>query len=265
MVFLGRKPPLDRDEWEWQLASFKWLIQEFGGFEDNPDSQLVLPTAEFIAPTSNDPEQKAMQIFERVKELCGMSHWPTTLRQGEQNLPDSIGAGLSLVHENAPPAGEYRLIESEDGSARAEIFYNPSNLERPINLIATFAHELGHFLMSGAKTPPPGGWEIHELTTDLAAVYLGFGVFLANSASSFSAFSEFDQIGWKHDVQGYLSADALVSALAIWESLAKRDPLVARPYLKKNLCIHLNRTTKYLENRDVGKDVMEMDLSDYAN
>ncbi len=265
MGFFGRRPPIDRDEWEWQLASFKWLIQEFGGIEDNPGNQLVLPTADFIAPTSDVPEERALQIFERVKELCGMKDWPTTLRQGEQRLPDSVAAGISLVHESGPPAGEYRLIESEDGIASAEIFYNPSHIKQPVNLIATFAHELGHFLMSGAKTPPPGGWEIHELTTDLAAVYLGFGIFLANSASSFSAFSEFDQIGWQHDIQGYLSADALVSALAIWESLAERDPTLASPHLKKNLRKQLKRTTKYLRNQDVEKDVMGMDLSDYAN
>ena len=68
------------------------------------------------------------------------------------------------------------------------ITYNPSLTDDIDAMIATFAHELGHYLMSTAKTAPPGGWELHELHTDLTAVYLGFGLFLANSARSFGQF-----------------------------------------------------------------------------
>ena len=39
----GPRLPIDRDELEWQFATFKWLIQEFGPLVRHP---LVLPTAE---------------------------------------------------------------------------------------------------------------------------------------------------------------------------------------------------------------------------
>ncbi|MEL6876411.1 MAG: hypothetical protein AAGM33_13160 [Pseudomonadota bacterium] len=64
MSLFGPKRPLSEDEWEWQLASFKWLLTEFGGIESNPANVLVLPTADFFPPTSAESGQKAQQIFD---------------------------------------------------------------------------------------------------------------------------------------------------------------------------------------------------------
>lgn len=264
MGIFGNKLPLPRDEWDWQLASFKWMIHEFGGIDQNPDNQLVLPNSDFFSPQADEPREKAVQIFDRVKELSGMAEWPTKLSEGERSLPDSLHPGFSLIHEDQPPAGEFRLEEQDTGDLVAEIFYNPSHIEQPMALIATFAHELAHYLMSGAKTAPPGGWEIHELTTDLVAVYLGFGIFLANSASNFSTISDFDQSGWKHDFQGYLSADALVCAIALWESLAGRDPLLACDHLKNNLSKKLRKTVQQIERKDIPELVTSIDLAEFA-
>lgn len=264
MGIFGPKRPLSADEWEWQLASFKWLIEEFGGINENPTNKLVVPSAEFFPPTSANPDQKAQQIFDQVKALSGMENWPTKLQAGDASRSSAVAPGFGLKHENHAPAGEFRLADGAPGEQIAEIFYNPSHVAQPENLIATFAHELAHYLMSGAKTAPPGGWDIHELTTDLAAVYLGFGTFLANSASNFSAFTEFDQMGWQHDRQGYLSERALVCALAIWEALAGRDALLAAPYLKSHLAKDLKSAAKYIAKQDISEQVMAVDLSSFV-
>lgn len=263
MGIFGPKRPLSADEWEWQLASFKWLIEEFGGITENPTNQLVIPSADFFPPTSADPDEKAQQIFDQVKSLSGMQDWPTKLITGSKSRPSAVAPGFGLKHETHAPAGEFRLAENLAGKPIAEIFYNPSHIDQPEKLIATFAHELAHYLMSGAKTPPPGGWEIHELTTDVAAVYLGFGAFLANSASNFSAFTEFDQMGWQHERQGYLSERALVCALAIWETLADRDALLASSYLKPHLAKDLNAVIKYVKRENIVDQVMAIDLNDF--
>ena len=44
MGLFGPRLPIDGDELEFQLATFKWLAMEFGGAEQ---AQLVLPTPEF--------------------------------------------------------------------------------------------------------------------------------------------------------------------------------------------------------------------------
>ena len=146
------------------------------------------------------------------------------------------------------------------------ITYNPALSDDPTALIATFAHELGHYLMSTARSDPPGGWELHELHTDLAAVHLGFGLFLANSARSFSQFQSAGMMGWSSRSQGYLSEGALTTALVIVERLSGRDPGAAAPYLKDYLQKDLRRAAKALASRhpDMVAAVEAVDLSAYA-
>ena len=231
MGLFGPKRPLSEDEWDWQLASFNWMIKEFGGIEENPDNVLVLPTPEFFPKTSADPEQKAQEIFDRVKQLAGMEEWPTRLEQGEKSRDLTLGHGQEIKHERHAPAGDYQLKQGDDGNHFALIRYNPSHIDDPAKLIATFAHELSHYLMNTAKTAPPGGWDVHELTTDLCSVYLGFGIFLAMTAWNFQGRND----GWQYERQGYLNERMLVTGIAIWETLAGRDPLHALPYLKPHL------------------------------
>ena len=54
---------------------------------------------------------------------------------------------------------------------------------RPESLISTFAHEFAHYLIHSVDAPTPGGEELEEHATDLVAVFMGFGVFLASTDS----------------------------------------------------------------------------------
>lgn len=100
--------------------------------------------------------------------------------------------------------------------------------------------------MSTARTAPPGGWALHELHTDVCAVALGFGLFLANSARSFGQYQSAGEMGWSSRSQGYLSEGALVTALVIRERLGGRDPLAAARYLKDYLQTDLRRAARAL-------------------
>ncbi|MEO9599581.1 hypothetical protein [Parasphingorhabdus sp.] len=260
MGLFGTKRPLDADEWDWQLASFKWLTTEFGGFERHPANRLVLPEETFFPRTSADPSRKAEEIFEQVKILSGMNDWPTKLVQGEHTREMVLESGQMIKHDSHAPAGEYRLLKADDGQNYAQISYNPAHLGDPAKLIATFAHELSHYLMSTAKTAPPGGWEVHELTTDLCSVYLGFGIFMATSAWNFASNNE----GWQYERQGYLNERMLITAMVIWETLAERDPLKALPYLKPHLAKDTKMANKFVQKRDLLDEVMSIDLSLFA-
>jgi hypothetical protein len=153
------------------------------------------------------------------------------------------------------------MTDGPSGDQIAEIRYNPKHLANPESLIATFAHELSHYLMSNAKSDPPGGWDIHELTTDLTAVYLGFGIFMSNSAWNFEGHSSYDQQGWQYERQGYLTERGLVTAIAIWESLAGRDPIAAAPFLKRHLAKDLKNAAAYVNKYDVAQQIRDYDLS----
>jgi hypothetical protein len=257
------KLPIDGDELEWQLATFKWLAAEFGPAGESP---LVLPTAEYFPPSQCRGEGRIEDLFASVKAAAGMSDWPCELRAGAGDRPAHVGAGLLLRHEGAgAPCGTFTLDDGEGGRT-VVITYNPSLADDIGALVATFAHELGHYLMSTAATAPPGGWELHELHTDLAAVHLGFGIFLANSARSFSQYQSAGETGWSARTQGYLSEGALVTAIAVFQRLAERDPMDAAPWLKEYLRSDLKKAARALDrlHPDIAASVAAVDLGDFV-
>ena len=258
----GPKLPIGAEELEWQLATFKWLGLEFG----EPGGDLVLPTAQFFPPSSRKGHGRIEDLFAAVKAAAGLADWPCELRAGAGERPSHVGLGLLLRHEGAPPPCGTFAIEAEDGSQSVVITYNPSLTDDTTALIATFAHELGHYLMSSARTAPPGGWELHELHTDLAAIWLGFGLFLANSARSFSQYQSAGDMGWSSRTQGYLGEGALVTALAIFQILGGRDPLAAELWLKPYLRTDLRKAARALAklHPDLPAAVAVVDLSEYA-
>ncbi len=263
MGLFGPRLPIDSDELEFQLATFKWLNREFGAPEPR---RLVLPTPDYFPAPAKEGASRVETLFGHVREAAGMADWPCELRAGRGDRPIQVGTALLLRHEGAAaPCGTFQ-VTGADGRQKVVITYNPSLAEDSEAMVATFAHELGHYLMSTASTAPPGGWSIHELHTDLAAVWLGFGIFLANSARSFSQFQSAGEIGWSSRTQGYLSEGALVTALVIFQRLHGADPLEPGPWLKVYLRKDLKRAAAALAklHPDVAAAVDAVDLSDFA-
>lgn len=260
LSLFGPRLPVDDDELEWQLATFKWLGEEFGDLSGSP---LVLPTPQNFPPSRRTGQGRVEDLFLHVKRAAGMEDWPCDLEAGAAERPVQVGPALLLRHEGAqPPCGTFQ-VTGADGRQRVVITYNPGLADDTTAMIATFAHELGHYLMSTARTAPPGGWELHELHTDICAVAMGFGVFLANSARSFSQYQSPGEMGWSSRSQGYLAEGALVTALVVRERLAGRNPLVAARYLKDYLESDLRRAAKAVAKRcpDMAAAVAAVDLA----
>jgi tetratricopeptide (TPR) repeat protein len=103
------------------------------------------------------------------------------------------------------------LYQDKDGRAVVQI--EESQFDEPLSLVATFAHELAHVLLLGEHRLK-GDEEDGERVTDLLAVFLGFGVFLANSAAQSNVFLGLVE-GRESSRLGYLSDTELAYALAI--------------------------------------------------
>jgi hypothetical protein len=263
LALFGPRLPIDRDELDWQLATFKWMEQEFGPV--GPRS-LVLPTPACFPPSSRSGHERIEDLFGHVRREAGMADWPCELEAGRSDRPTRAGNALLLKHEGAAaPCGTFR-IAGDAGAERVVISYNPAHAADTTGLIATFAHELAHYLMSTARSAPPGGWSLHELHTDLVAVGLGFGIFLANSARNFSQFQDATEMGWSSRSQGYLSEGALITGLVIFQRLGGRDPDAAKPYLKDYLRTDLKHASRALPRMlpDVAAAVAATDLSQFA-
>jgi len=264
LSLLGPRLPIDRDELDWQLATFKWMEQEFGPVAR---AELVLPTPDFFPASPRDGHERIEDLFGQVRRLAGMANWPCDLERGESDRPAHVGTALLLRHEGAPaPCGTFR-VAGHEGGERIVISYNPSMEADTIGLVATFAHELAHYLMSTARSAPPGGWSLHELHTDLVAVGMGFGIFLANSARNFSQFQNATEMGWSSRTQGYLSEGALVTGLVIFQRLGGREPDAAKPWLKSYLQSDLKRASRALRKicSDLPAAVAAVDLSEFVS
>lgn len=222
---------LDAELTDWQFGCFEWLLQYTGGLAAFRQRELILPTPRYFPHDGSQGHAFAEMMFERVKVYAGMADWPCLL-QCQEDDPNPIVSAQAYV-QGAPssPAGTFRALK-EGG---ALITYHPRQLRDPMSLVATFAHELAHYRTAGFPEPPPGGWEVWEPATDLAAVFLGFGLFLANSRFNFSHFSDGRTSGWRWQQQGYVSDVEVLHMHALVSITLGSDPRETLPHLKSAL------------------------------
>jgi hypothetical protein len=232
MFGLFRKGPLlDVELGQWQFDCFEWLLQHTGGIEAFRQRRLILPTPQFFPHDGSRGHAFAEMIFNQVKAYAGMSEWVCTLECQEADPNTMVSPQAFVQGLPSSPSGTFRKLE-EGG---ALITYNPRQLENPMGLVATFAHELAHYRTAGFAEPPPGGWEVWEPATDLAAVFLGFGVFLANSRFNFGHFNDGNTAGWRWQHQGYLSEVEVLHMHAIFSIMLGIEPRETLPHLKSAL------------------------------
>lgn len=77
------------------------------------------------------------------------------------------------------------------------------NLDDPVALVGTMAHELGHVHLLGHGRVSEDA-EDHEPLTDLLTVFFGMGVFTANSVIRENYWSAGQVSGWSMGRRGYL-------------------------------------------------------------
>ena len=224
MLFSRSKPPVEREEYEWLIACFAWLRTVLDDAHIRPE--LVLPGNPELVAARTAPE-----LFDAVKRLAGMEEWVCRLERFDVSARPSDPRIVTEVSDTA--VGTFSVVDEE-----VVIRYSSAMLRHPDALAATFAHELCHYLLVNAGDPP-GGPDLLEHATDCAAVYIGFGVLLANSARTFEQWSDGEWSGWHSSASGYLSEQALVTATAMFAALhdypwvRARDAL--KPYLQSDL------------------------------
>jgi hypothetical protein len=110
-------------------------------------------------------------------------------------------------------AGTAGLYQPEGGKFR--IWVEATNLDDPLGMVATMAHELGHVHLLGHGRISPDA-EDHEPLTDLLTVFLGLGVITANSVIREQSWQDGPYAGWKIGRRGYLSMSIFGYALALF-------------------------------------------------
>lgn len=241
MWFLGgKRPHISPDDEEWQLATWQWFDELWGSVTNADHPGLILPTRTIFPDTDAKGHARAERYFHITRELIGMSDWPCELRPHKPPL--DLGGSVALASmEQKSALGTFQ----RSGNA-AIITYDPSKTDDVVGLVATFAHELCHYLLSAAPSDPPGGPENEEFATDLATVHAGFGLFGANSAFKFKQYSDFDRHGWSSQRSGYLTEHEWCFGIAIVAELRAIPEASYRDYLKDHLTSSVARSRRYL-------------------
>ncbi len=172
-----------------------------------------------------------------------MSEWPCTLKIQEEDPNLVVAPTVVLQNIEHNPLGTFSANENNE----VTITYNPKIASNPTQMVATFAHELSHYLTGSAPEPPPGGWENWEFATDIGAAFLGFGVFVANAAFNFQQYTNVDSQGWQTSGGGYLSEAEYSYALAIFMNLKNIPYDEAEKYCDTNIKSYLKHAFIELE------------------
>src|SRR5262249_54398499 len=88
-------------------------------------------------------------------------------------------------------------------------------LDDPLAMVATMAHELGHVLLLG-QGRVSADVEDHEPLTDLLTVFLGLGIFTANSVLREHYWDAGAVSGWSMGRSGYLTMAMYGYALSLF-------------------------------------------------
>jgi hypothetical protein len=241
-----RKPVVDDDTAAWHVENFAWLVRQFGGAAGLAHSKLVLPGPGFFVADGESGHALAVRIFDQVRAYCGMTDWEVDLIADDNPLAaDQDTGSLAMIASQKHALGTFGVAGN-----RVVISYVPSLLKRPDHLIAALAHELAHYLLATTRDPPPCEDDEREFLTDLAAVYLGFGVFLANGRFYHEAYQAGTMQGWRIGHSGYLPEPDLIFALALFIQIKAIDPKPALACLKPHLATMLRRTVRDLAKRE---------------
>jgi hypothetical protein len=180
MAFFHPRCPCDPAAKAWIEDRLGRLSRQFPAnvFTDEP---LVLPTQEHFPGRYDRTKATVGPLLERVCTSMGVAPSRVAIE-----FVDDAPSSLHLVDAGGRPSpivvGTYRRGES----ARHRITLSRSRLEDPEVLVATMAHELAHLRLRGAD-PALQSDHDRELLTDLTAVHLGLGIFLANSPGAWNS------------------------------------------------------------------------------
>ncbi|WP_329563107.1 hypothetical protein [Kitasatospora sp. NBC_01266] len=235
--------PVGPEARDWIERSTAWLADEFGPAPLLRDP--VLPTAEhFPGPYAGTPAE-IRGLVQRICKVAGVHPETITVEIEPDSGEDAMVAELGLTSRSRYAAGHYRLREG-----LAVIGIDQRMAARPMALVATIAHELGHVRLLGEGRISTER-EDHEPLTDLLTVYFGLGVFSANSA--FATTRTHRQQSWQR--LGYLSEQQFGYGLACYAWLrGERKPDWAGQ-LTTNPRAYLRHGLRYLRLHGPGPEL----------
>lgn len=248
MSWFSPKLPVTDDEREWVEQGFHRLAKLLGRTQ-MLDARVVTPTAEDFPDPFDRSAESAEKLFWKVCDYMDVKRaevevkiFPEETEDLSKLLPHWHGDGQSRAAGLFLDGG----TELANGDGRHLVAIRSTQLEDPLALVATIAHELGHVILLGRKLLNPAPPD-HEPLTDLLTVYLGLGIFTANSAARFKQWQDERKFGWSMNRLGYLSEKVYGYALAKFMIERGEEKPAWLKYLSTNVKSYCKQSRSWME------------------
>lgn len=237
--WLFSKPvcPVDLPTRDWIEQRWNWLTEQFGP-ERVRAAHVILPMPEFFPDAYSGTPDCARVMLDRVCGYMGIA-------------PDVVDVSFyqdcNPVYDEKGRRGTAGWYREEGG--RFRIWLEIRDLDDPLALVATIAHELGHIHLLGHGRVSPGT-EDHEPLTDLLTVYLGLGIFAANSVIREHFWHAGTVAGWSMRRWGYLSIPMFGYALARFARARDEDTPLWTKHLSPGVRSEFDKARRFLVEAD---------------
>ena len=253
MLLFSAKLPVSDEERVWVDDGFKQL-EKLLGRRRMIDAKVIEPTAEHFPDPYSKTLEALEQLFSRVCGYMGVNRatirlevFPDETEELRQMLPSWSGdgqkgaAGLYLhAHQQSSAA------DADDPDDGMVVAIRNSMMNDPMSLIATVVHELGHVILLGGGLMT-ADTDDQEPMTDLLTVFLGLGIFTANSAARFKQFQNDRKIGWSMKRLGYLPEPVFGYALARFANERGEHKPVWVRHLSPNIKSDFKNSKRWLD------------------
>jgi hypothetical protein len=244
-VFGLTKPklPVTEEKQRWIDGCFRRLASLVGA-QRLLEATVVLPTAEHFPDRYDRSEDALRSMFCRVAIWMQMNPADIDLRlfvTGEGMTREF----LPFFSGTTSAAGG---LYHHDPTVRPQISINQDQMKDPVALVATLAHELGHVILLRPGLVDRDDPDMEQLN-DLLMVFLGFGIFTANSAFRFKQHSDNTSQGWSATRLGYLSEEELGYALSRFAFERGEQKPQWMSFLATNIASYMKRSADWLAHR----------------
>jgi hypothetical protein len=205
-------------------------------------ARVILPTDEFFPDRYDGSVLGLEALFSRLCVYMHVKREPLVL----EVFPDQTNELKEILPYFSGGEKDAAGVYASDEDKHVVVAVKASQLKDPLALVATLAHELCHVIL---LTPGLMSREEKDMEpmTDLATVFLGLGIFTANSAVRFEKFQDERKQGWSAKRLGYLPEPVFGYALAKFaHERRERNPEWAK-HLSTNVGADFRKARKWLE------------------
>jgi hypothetical protein len=235
------KLPVTEDERSWVDRGFARLKGMLGA-KRMLGCTVVEPTDDYFPDPYNGSSDSLEGIFCRVCEYMQVERSHVDL----EIIPASIELTELLPEYHLRSNGPAGLHFGKSADEKPLIGVRQSLLKDPMAMVATVAHELGHvILLDGGHLSRDA--EDMEPMTDLLTVFLGLGIFTANSSCRFRKFRDERREGWSFSRHGYLPEEVYGYALALFAKERGENNPPWSAHLSTNVQTYFRRSAAWLQ------------------